>query len=334
MSYRLPGVNVHQILMRASQALADSELLPCLVGPLYQVVKDSAITLTLPIAGSTTVVYPSLKVGAIIENSSISIKVKNAKIAIIAPLTAITGLTFTAGNPTVTSTTTTFTNVKAGDILQLSGNAGTYTVLSVGSDFKSVTFTSNVNYVPSAQTYGVSRSVGDVIATIGSPTYTATNFSFTSLTYGPSTITSGTGYISYVALRRDLLGFYEVTDQSTLALDMDIDPLNPLGFNAGLVAPAASGGRNILLYILSDYTEAEYLAAYEQLSVRRDSYFIVPILNTGANTQTFNNSIMTAASSNAIAMSDPSISYFRSAFVITPLVDETTLTHATYTVGV
>jgi len=333
MTYQLPSVNIYQILTRASQSLADSQLLPCLVGPLYQVVKNSSITLTFPVSGSTTISYPGLKVGAILDTSTIKINVVNATVAIIAAGSSISNLTFTAGSPNVVSTTVVFTNVKSGDNFILSGVAGSYIIKSVSSDFKTLVFTTNVNYVPSSETYGISRSVGDVLTIVGSPSYSSTSLTFTSLTYNGNTITSGNANISFVALRRDLTGFYEVVDETTLALDMDIDPLNPLGFNAGLTVPSASGGRNLLLYILSDYTLEKYLAAYEELNTRTDSYFIVPVLNTGSDTQTFNESIMTSASSNAIAESDPLISNFRSALVITPLVQEEILTDSSFEMG-
>lgn len=333
MTYQLPSVNIYQILTRSTQSLADSQLLPCLVGPLYQVVKKSSIVLTFPISGSTTVSYPGLKVGAVLDTSTIKINVVNATVAIIAGGSSISNLTFTAGSPNVVSTTAAFTTVKAGDNFILSGVAGSYIIKSISSDFKTLVFTSNVNYVPSAETYGISRSVGDVQAVIGSPSYSTTSITFTSLTYSGNTITSGNANISFVALRRDLTGFYEVTDETMLALDMDIDPLNPLGFNAGLTVPTASGGRKLLLYILSDYTLEQYLAAYEELNTRIDSYFIVPVLNTGSNTQNFNESIMTAASSNAIAESDPLVSNFRSALVITPLIQEEILTDSSFEMG-
>ena len=331
MSYRLPGPHIYEILTRSSQSLANSNLLPCLVGPLYQVAKDIAISLTLPITTPAVVSYPNMKVGAIIEEDSIVVKVVDAVVAIVNLSTAITNLTFTAGTKTVSSSSVDFTNVKVGDAFNLSGVAGSYIIESISSDFKTLTFTTVVNYVPTIETYSIVRSVGDITAIITTSSYAATVFTVTALTYEGYKIISGSVKISYVALRKDLTGFLEVTDATTLALDMDIDPLNPLGFNAGLIAPAASGGKNLLLYILSDYTYEEYIAAYEQLGVRQDIYFIVPVLNTGDAPQVFNSGIMSAASSNAIAMSDALISYFRAALVITPLVQESILTTAVFT---
>ena len=77
MTYKTPGVSVYQVLTKVSQALADCQLLPCLVGPLKQVVKNSALSISLPVSTTTNVAYPNIKVGAIVDTSSVKIKVSN-----------------------------------------------------------------------------------------------------------------------------------------------------------------------------------------------------------------------------------------------------------------
>lgn len=321
MTYRLPGPSVTQILMRSSQTLADSQLLTCLIGPLYQVATDENFTITLPVGSPTTISYPNLKVGAIIDDATISVGVLDAKVAIINSGTSISGLTITAGTNSIVASTPLFANVVANDVFRLSGNSGSYTIASVSSDYRTLTLTTLINHTPTTETYGIERSVGDITATV-SATYGYTSMVISGLTYAGNIIISGSTNMSYVALRKDLTGFYEVTSYDTLVANMDIHPSNPIGFNAGIIMPTASGGRNILLYILSNDSTVDYLAALNELSTRRDSYFIVPM--------TSNETVSSAVSSHATTMSQPIPSYFRSALITTELTTSTRLTNSIY----
>lgn len=320
MSYKLPSVSVFQILLRASQNLADSELLPCLVGSINQVVKDSALNLVYPITNST-IVYPNLKIGAIVDTTKVKIKVKNAFTEI---KSTTVGTTLVAGSKTIIGAAGAFSEAKSGDMIEFStAGHGTYTIDTVLNSTTATTL-ETINYpAASGETFKVTRSVGDVYATLGGATYDFSSFTITSLKYATYNIVAGSAYLEYVALRKDLQGFYEVTNADQLAIDMDVDFENPLGFNLGIVAPSASGGKKVLAYITEDETDASYTNALTDLGIRKDAYLLVPMSQSSV--------VKNAFAAHAIAMSQPDPSYFRSALLSATLTTQTTLASGTLT---
>ena len=129
MTYTLPGVSVTQILLRSSQNLANSSMLPCFVGSINQVVTNSPITLTFPIT-STTIVYPGLALSAVINTSSIVITVNNAYIQI--GTSAVTGSALIASGNTIQGSTGSFANAVAGDAIVFNTiTHGSYTIKSI-----------------------------------------------------------------------------------------------------------------------------------------------------------------------------------------------------------
>lgn len=329
MTYKTPGVSVYQVLTKVSQALADCQLLPCLVGPLKQVVKNSALSISLPVSTTTNVAYPNIKVGAIVDTSSVKIKVSNAIVEIVPAATSITAISSmnVGGNTIVAASGTTFANVKVGDKFVLA-SGGEYTIKGVSTDHTTLSVVPVIYkaFTPSTDTFKITRTYSDdVYVTMTSPTYNLVAFSFTGLTYDSYKLVGGTCYVSYVALRKDLTGFYNVDDLDVLAADIDVDTLNPLGFNLGNIMPAANGGKTMLAYILDEDTDAAYLAAFEDLATRRDTYFIIPMSQSST--------VISGLKSHATAMSDPDTAYFRSGLVSTPLVTEKILTSVTFAIG-
>jgi hypothetical protein len=312
MSYNLPKVSVFQTSLRASQNLADSELLPCLVGPLNQVETDVAISLTLPVTTLTTITYPNVIPLAVIDTTSVKVKVKNAWVMInAAPIAVAT--TLVAGSNTIVGTAGAFTNAKAGDkITMVTANHGTFTIATV-IDSTHVTTVETISFpaVATTDTFNITRNVGDINCVLTTPTYSTTSFSINGLTYQTYNVVSGDSVnVSYVALRKDLQGFYEVTNQDQLVKDMSVNILNPLGFCLGQVMASANGGKKILAYILADNSDASYTTALSDIATRKDSYLLVPLSQTST--------VRNAFASHAIAMSQPDISSFRAAILPAP----------------
>lgn len=315
MSYKPPHVSIFQILNRASQNLVDSELLPTYVGSLNQVVNKTPINLTYPVT-NTTINYIGLKVGAIINNTKVKIIVDNALVEVKTSATAV-GV-FTAGSKTITGS---FTNVKAGDIVKLLAQTtftviGSYIVEEATST--TLTFTKVIDHTATTgETYRIERLIESVEADFGTATFSLSSFTITQLEYDNMNILGGSASLSYVALRKDLTGFYEVTNPDQLQIDMDIDPESGIGFYLGQIAQIANGGRTLLAYITPDNLLSSFTSAWSELAIRKDVYFIVPISES--------QSVCGGASSHAVAMSVPDISYFRMALVNAPITLTKTL---------
>jgi hypothetical protein len=305
-SYAPPHVSVNQILTRSSQNLVDSKLLPTFVGTLNQVVKRTELSLAYPVT-STTISYLGLKPGAIINQASVKINVDNAVVLVA---TATAAGCFVAGSTTVTDAGG-FATAKVGDTIVLPNAGGSYIIASKTSD-DVVELTTKVSYVPASGNYTITRLVPTVEADFGNATYNTTTFTITQLKYGTMDIISGTAYLSYIALRKDLPGYYEMTNYDQLVIDMDIDPESGIGFYLGQIALAANGGTTVLGYILLDDTLESFNEAWSELAIRKDVYFVVPV-STDAT-------VNGGAAAHAIAMADPDTNYFRMALVNTPIV--------------
>lgn len=320
MTYTLPGVSVTQILLRSSQNLANSSMLPCFVGSINQVVTNSPINLTFPIT-SATIVYPGLALSAIIETSSIAITINNAYVQI--GTSAVTGSALVASGNIIQGTTGSFLNAVAGDsIIFNTLTHGSYTIKSINGDV--ATINEIISYPAAiADAFIIQRSVGNVTAIIGGASYASSSFTFTSLEYGTYNIIAGTPYISYIALRKDLTGFYDVTNLDDLKVDMDVTISNPLGFYLGTVAPTANGGSETLAYILTDETDTSYITALSDLSTRQDIYLLVPLSNS--------TNVAEAYAAHVTTMSEPASSYFRATLLNATLPVSSILVSETYT---
>lgn len=322
MSYSLPKVSVSQILLRASQNLADSELLPCVVGSLNQVETEVPVSLTLPVTSLTTITYPNLIENAVINTTSVKVKVKNAYVTINASPVAI-ATTLVAGSNTIVGAAGAFTNAKVGDkITMVTANHGTFTIATV-VDSTHVTTVETISFpaIAGTDTFNITRSVGDIECVLTTPAYSTSSFSITGLTYQTYKVAAGDSvHVSYVALRKDLLGFYNVTNQDQLVIDMSVDILNPLGFCLGQVMASANGGKKILAYILADESDASYTTALSDIATRKEAYLLVPLSQTST--------VRNAFASHAIAMSQPDTSSFRAAILPAPAL-VTTKTNST-----
>lgn len=306
MSYKLPGPSVNEILNRASQALADSDLLPCFIGSIKQVVRDYELPITLPVDRQYTIQLPGLKPGAKVDLSSVNVTVHNAMLEVVA--STPTSLVTVSGR-TLSSPTALFTEVKENDYLKLGDSAGTYKIKTVSIDGNSVTL-SSIPQIKPGGAFTVIRNIEKIVADSGITLDSDTSISLSDLTYNSLIIISGTPKLSYVAARNDLTGFYDVTSSDNLKADIDVDYENLLGYYLGVLAPMASGGKKVVAYITPDESDESYIEALEMLATRRDIYFIVALSQSQA--------VQQAVSAHAISMSEPFPSYFRTSFVTVP----------------
>ena len=327
MTYRSPGITIEQILLRMSQPLAESELLPCFVGPINQVVeKEPLAGLTLPVVVATNAVaYTNLKVGAIVYKDTVKFHVKSASVRVRAA-TLAAGV-FVAGSSEITIPSA-YDKIKVGDTISLTiSGGGSYTVTK---DYGVGRFGLSypINFAPATgdltTSYVVDRYVGDIEAILDGNAITESTWSFSGLNFkiGESAfpIVSGAPCISYVALRKDLTGTYEVTDLSTLMADMSVDIANPLGFILGQCMPMASGGRRALAYILPDNLDTSYSVAMEKIGSRNDAYLI--------STTSTSFAVQQIIASHAVNMSTKDNSMFRAALTTTHLPESVDLVTA------
>lgn len=324
MSYQYPDVKVNEVIKSASQTLTEPDLKPCPVGALYQVVRKKAIVLPLKVTNAT-ISYPVIKVGSTVDKDSVSIYVESAEIEIKSSTTIANGV-LEAGKNTATLTDG-FTNASPGDILvhSLASGviAGVYTIKSK-TDASNVILNESIDYSNDAtDKLLIKRSVGNVTAVMGTPTFDNTSVTISSLTYNSLPIIAGTPYISYRALRKDLLGFYNVDSLEQLKVDMDVDPWNPLGLYLGSIMPSASGGKSCIAYILPDELDSSFITATEDLSVNSDVYYLVPISSSSV--------VMNTMNSHVTDMSTDENSMFRTTIINTPLVTEKVIASGTFT---
>jgi len=319
MTYRSPGPSVTENFLTSTTDFVEPALLPCLVGSLNQVIKKSP--LVFPVLPAT-IIFPKLKPGAIVQTQTVNINVDNAMISI---LTGSGGTAAFNSNQYV-SPTAIFADVKIGDSVAFldtdSKNAGKFTVSGISADNKTLTFTSEFFMALDATyTFTVTRNVGNIIADMEAPSFTSISVTFTGLQYQLFNIIAGSVSISYVALRKDLTGFYKVSSPSQLLLDMDVDPLNPLGFYLGNIMLGASGGANSLAYITPDNSQNSYLVAFEYLATRKDIYIVTELTNGFNETQVGAVNADLIAHINAMSTPNPGPSFYRSGFVPATTVD-------------
>jgi hypothetical protein len=263
-----------------------------------------------------------MKPGAIISTSSIGVVVNNAIVQINAsPISA--GGNFVAGTNTI-HIASAFTNALAGDIITLSAAGGVYTIATV-VDNDHATTVETIHHTTSAETFNITRAIASATAKLNGVVYNTTFMTVVSMTYGTNdyVFVDGDAVISYVAARKDLLGFYTVDNPDTLAADMDVDILNPLGFDLG-IAMAGAGAATRLAYITRDGSQNSYIAALADLATRRGPYMISSVNFADSTIQGF-------FATHAETVSMPSVSMFRAALLTTDIVKQLTLTSATYT---
>ena len=322
MSYKLPSPSVTQILVRATQNLADADLLSCLVGPLYRVVNKKQILstivgVTLPV----TVAYPQLDPGAIVDLSSVKLTLKNAHALVANGVTFLTSTSyFVAGTKSVTIPGLTTTGIKASDILKVASNGGTYIIDSVSGE--TINLTSTIYHTITSSdtgqgTFQVLRKY-DSYTTVKDMVIDSFGVSVTAFEDDNNyTFQDGVASLSYRALRKDMTGFYEVTNQDTLANDMEIVPSNPLGFYLNAIINKANGGKTALAYVTNDETYSSFSFAFENLATSRKPYAISCLSDSAE--------VMQLLSTHAFAMSEPDESNFRIALINTPIVTEKSL---------
>ena len=333
MTYVLPSPSVKQNFIGTAPSLNSAVMLPCLIGSLKQsVVKNSIKSLftTLPVTSQAiTFANLGLKSQAVFDNSSVAIFATNAFTSVVSGTAS--GV---AGDSFITATAAP-TGALKDDTLVITVSASplvtkSYKIASINSDIINFANGATLDYDLTAITFKVVRSVGNVECNF-TATFSSTAMTLTALTYASAGIAAADDIlISYTATRHDLNNtFYKVTDLSLLALDMDINPGNPLGFYLGNIMASASGGSTALAYITPDNGTTSFNTALEALSTRQDPYLITFI---GSDNQTQESAkaraLATYVQQESKNFSDtpPGPSYYRSAIVPAMTIDAVTYT--------
>lgn len=331
MDYRLPSPTIHQILVRSSRNLVDSDLTPCVIGPLRQVMKSKKITglnLEPTTANPVTVEYLGLKPQAVIHQTSIFLTVKNAVIKVKENVVA--GDAFVAGKNEV-KIPGAFTGAQANDVIVLTESMGSYTIMKkIDNDTVALReFINATSHVAApgetAITFNITRILPEVkaelTATYGSKSMTVTSIIDSETKCALMNSERSECFLNYVADRKDLTGIYEINSLDQLQADMDIDPLNPLGYTLGVLMPLSGGNNRTYAFITPDDSDLSYLQALEDLESKRDVYGLVAMKE----------SIAGALKTHAVNESAPEYSIFRNAFVTGSLVKTQTIISATCT---
>jgi hypothetical protein len=340
----LPGVTLVQIPALPTATLNEIELYPCLVAPLYRVVTEKKVrdngVLPVVSSGSPLVIsYPVVDAGAIIDQSTVVVTLKNSTLKYLSPSTGakpanasptslaqLNGLwsgiipfALTMGTKGQTSqnnvfidTNATFitSGVKTGDIL--TANAGGYSyIIETVVDENTLIFTGPINMTFTGTDTGYNITTQVTSWVLGSLYYTvsSTGISITSFVNGSGgTFTSAEIDISYRALRKDLTGLQTFTSLDQVNTVMETSSLqNKLGyFIANAVIPANGNVIAFTAYILPDDTSAAYLAALEDL-MGTQTYMLVPLCDNLSDSD----AVKAAYRTNVDVMSGENQSAFR-----------------------
>jgi hypothetical protein len=310
-SYNKPDVTIIQEIVNPSTTLAEPDLIPCVVGLCYQVERD--LDAGLYQDASALFSYPSLIVGADVEESSVVVKVvKDDQTDVLDSSNYVagsTGVTLDAGiiinramvdatgtEGYVEASDATFTDANAkfitwgvvdGDVLTVLGtgtNAGDYTVSSVYSEHSLIV----------DSTFSVIQSNID---------YAMTKVDHIGLGLGAEVL------VSYRALRSDLddVGMVESLEDASSQLGRLI-PENPLGY--GVFCAIANTVTQVKYLAVTEDTQEAHAAAADVLT-SHEVYAIVPL--------TQNTSAISVWKTHVDEMSDPSEKMERIVLVNRPL---------------
>jgi hypothetical protein len=340
----LPGVTLVQIPALPTATLNEIELYPCLVSPLYRVVTEKSIrdhgTLPVVSVGSEyDKTYPLVDAGAVIDQSTVVVTLKNAVVKYLAPVTGakpadVTPATLaelnglwsgivpfaltmgtkgqTAQNNVFIDPAATFitSGVKPLDILTANSGGYSYVIETVVNE-TTLIFTGPINMTFTGTDTGYNIATAVESWPLSSLNYTTseTGISISSWSNGAGgTFLSAELAISYRALRKDLSGLQTFTSLDQVNSIMETTSVqNKLGyFIKNAVIPANGNVIAFTAYILPDDTSAAYTAALEDL-MGKQTYMLVPLCDNLADAA----AIKTAYKGNAVAMSGENQSAFR-----------------------
>jgi len=333
--YRQPGVTVEEVFTGVTPALALFSLTNINVGPAFQVVSlGSAGTYD---GNLDTFSYPGQIAGSLVDTrASNPSDLINYPVQVLLNSTVISYLTGTAGvvtsgnlNTFSDSTPSQFQNVKAGDVIVVTGssngNDGSYTVRSVTDD-NDVQTNETFAAAETGLHYTIRRNVqataGNIDVT-ASAVITQANFQLPAgLTYtdpnlGTQPVVSATVLVNYRAQRLELsadVATFTTPQDIQAAFGVDqIVPENPLAFAANLALNNQAPSTDVLALDFQ-FLNDEVLSYEDAFAIleNNDEYAI--------NVLTQNIAVHTALQAHVDAMSEPTAKLERVGIINAQLV--------------
>lgn len=333
MAYIRPLVMVYQEYAQMSVSTQSATLTPCIVGPCYHIidaVADEVLANLGAFTGSLTANIPSNYVGALIQEDTVSIRLKNPVVTLYTKKAATKDSTV---GSTLTVAAADVSSVAVGDIIyvylvegDLTPQATEYMVKSLKAVDANVVITVNKKISTTVSHIDVARQIADVTV---EPTSVSLNdngisgtITLTSATAAVnSTITaapvrSAQAFVSYKALRQDLSEVNTVynTDEAKGLLGK-LESGNPLGF--GVMMCLANTDVGVKFIAVDSDDVAGYTAAKNKLETEESVYAIVPL--------TQSTEVLGMFKAHAEMMSEPERGLWRVAIGNTPLVTEDVL---------
>lgn len=324
MAYIRPLVLVFQEYASQSVSTPTTSLNPCVIGPCYHLIdsEDDALLASagsFVVGGVTGVEIPSNAPGAVIEETSVTLTLKNVRLEVYP--TAKAAVSFT--DNVLTFLEANFpADALVGDYVAVDDDGA-----AVGTDLRvlsldAVNFKVMVNKAvgqgaPSALQYDVTFSRGDVnVEVLNDDAALSVDTTLGTFDLGPYTVSgklvySADIFVSYKALRQDLsdVGTVSNLDEAKGALGKLV-AANPLGY---AVSITLANTTTPVKFIGVDTDDTiGYTAAKDRLEIAEDIYSVVPLTQSAA--------ILAIFKSSAVQTSLPEIGKWRVAIGSTPLL--------------
>ena len=332
MPFTRPAIHVYQQLVSTTPSTSTPFFELCVVGPSYQVVKESIFPNYNADAPYQTQYVDQLS-GTTIDLDSVIVKLKDAYIKIwptttnlshdvnISASGALSTIELLAVDYPAYSFNT--ASVKVGDTVKIKYTDTTVTpntvtsytsfVQAINGVGDTLTLKRNIPAPSATETVAISveRPVGSDIIVPGSALTMSQNMlsvtnvgalttTISSITY---TITTASVCVDYRALRKYLAGdFLQISNMSDVRANLgDVDPDNPLATACGVVFSNADVAFKVLPIESDD--NAGYLKALDLLTTNEKVYVIVPL--------TQDKDVVSAYANHCTSMSTPEKSKWR-----------------------
>lgn len=331
MADQLPGVTLQQISVAPNNTLAEAELYPVLVAPVYRVTTKKMARANGPLASGgvtqsyTPVVasYPYLDPGAVVDLNSVLVTIVDGVVQVLA---SAAGVTTTGTNGNIFNDATQdflAAGIAAGDTLNVVMGTSVAKYVIDGVQLHALTLDYPALTAGTALSYYITRNITSWLLSSDQYVPTATDVTLTTVyNNGDFQFISGEIQLSYRALRADLTGLKTFTSLSDVQAVMETnDRQNKLGFFIQYgVIPANGNSTAFQVYCLGANTSSAYLNALADLVGHTESYMLVPLCDDLEDSQTVKN----AYKSNVDVMSEPDDSTFRLLVQDTALITQTT----------
>ena len=332
MAYTRPMVMVFQEYADTSTTTPSASLPPCIIGPCYHIVdavEDEGNSLygTYTEAGIESGFFPNNAPGALIDEKSVSFRLKNARVRLHADLVPGAGC---KDNYLVFDEGTYPEGIEAGDIVRLTDTTSPDTPVVLDTEYRVtvVDGTTRSLFLNKTLPANLENHVVEILRIIEeimlrpdsegvlldttSERFTITGAKYTDAA-GDHPVTSAELYVGYKALRQDLSDVMTLYSVSEIEGKLGkIVPENPLAYGVNIAMANAAIGIKCIGVDSDDlpgYTEAK-----DHLETHDPVYALVPL--------TFDPAILSMFKLHAEQMSQPARGMWRIALGCTRLVTE------------